>query len=120
MKSLRIVSKPIGYIVPTKSVKGVLKMGYYKKKFEGIDPEDNLDHEFEDIVELSRGCKFSNCMHTNEIDCAVKRAISDGILLEERFHNYYREKNETEYLLKQKNKTKTIDYMKQRQLFKRS
>ena len=79
----------------------------------------NLDHGFEDIIELSRSCKFSDCTHINEIDCAVKKAISEGTLPEERFNNYYSDKNEAEYVSKQKNKTKAIDYMKQRKLFKR-
>lgn len=33
---------------------------------------------------------------------------------------YYRDKNEFEYVWKQKNKTKAIDYMKQLKLFRKS
>ncbi|RFT66088.1 hypothetical protein D0U04_15775 [Bacillus clarus] len=69
------------------------------------------------IIELSKGCKFSDCTHTIEPNCAVKKAISEDILLDEKFNNYYRFKNETEYVSKQKNKTKAIDYMKQLKLF---
>jgi ribosome biogenesis GTPase len=84
-----------------------------------MDSEQNLENGFEDILELSRRCKFSDCTHTNETDCAVKKAISDGILPEEKFNNYFRDKNEAEYVSKQENKTKAIDYMKQLKLFKR-
>ncbi|MCQ6268213.1 hypothetical protein M1K46_21605 [Fictibacillus sp. WQ 8-8] len=90
-----------------------------KKIFEIIDSVDNIDNGFEDLLELSRRCKFSDCTHTNETDCAIKHALSEGILSEERFNNYYRDKNEGEYVSKQKNKTKAIDYMKQRKLFQR-
>ncbi|MED2041475.1 hypothetical protein P4V58_31040 [Bacillus wiedmannii] len=69
---------------------------------------------------ISKKCKFSNCSHTNETHCAVKRAISDGILSEEIANNYYRDLNEAQYVSKQKNKTKTIDYMKQLKLFRKA
>ncbi|MFC0189434.1 hypothetical protein ACFFJY_14110 [Fictibacillus aquaticus] len=76
-------------------------------------------HGFEKILELSRNCKFSDCTHTNETGCAVTQSISEGTLSEESLHHYHREKNEADYLSSQKNKTKAIDYMKQRKLFKR-
>jgi putative ribosome biogenesis GTPase RsgA len=91
-----------------------------KKVSEIINSVENLDNEFEDILELSMRCKFSNCTHTNESDCAVKKAISEGFLSEERFNNYYKFKNEAKYVSKQKNKTKAIDYMKQKKLFEKS
>lgn len=87
-----------------------------KMGFEMIDPEENLDFGFEDIVDLSRRCKFSDCTHTNESHCAVKKAISEGTLSEDTFNSYYRDKNEAEYVSKQKNKTKAVDYMKQLKL----
>ena len=91
-----------------------------KKVFEIIDSVEGLDNGFEDLLELSKECKFSDCSHTTELDCAVKKAISEGILSEERFNNYYRVKNEAEYVSEQNNKTKAIDYMKQKKLFHRS
>ena len=91
-----------------------------RKIFKIIDSVENLDNGFEDILELSRKCKFSDCTHTIESDCAVKKAISQGILSEELLNNYYRAKNESKYVFEQKNKTKAIDYMKQRKLFQRS
>jgi putative ribosome biogenesis GTPase RsgA len=74
---------------------------------------------YEDITELSRSCRYSNCAHIDEADCAVKKAIGDGILSEERFHSFYRDKKEAEYVSVQKNKTKAIDYVKQRKLFRK-
>lgn len=74
---------------------------------------------FEDIVELSRSCKFSDCTHTSEPGCAVLAAISNGCLSEDWFNSYFKEKNEAVYVFKQKNKTKAIDYMKQLKLFER-
>ncbi|WP_020062110.1 hypothetical protein [Bacillus sp. 123MFChir2] len=91
-----------------------------KKVFEIIDSVEDLDNGFEEILELSLKCKFSDCSHTSEPNCAVKKAISEGVLSEESFNNYYRFKNEAEYVSEQKNKTKAIDYMKQLKLFQRS
>jgi putative ribosome biogenesis GTPase RsgA len=95
-------------------------MGFKKKVDEIINSAKNLDNEFEDILELSSRCKFSNCTHTTEPDCEVRNAICQGILSEERFKYYYRIKHEAEYVSEQKNKTKAIAYMKQRKLFQKS
>lgn len=95
-------------------------MGVKKGVNEIISPEESLDNEFEDILEISKGCKFSNCSNTTEPDCAVKKAICEGLLSEERFNYYYRVKHEAEYVSDQKNKTKAIDYMKQKKLFQKS
>ncbi|TMU85245.1 hypothetical protein FGG79_14175 [Bacillus sp. BHET2] len=73
--------------------------------------------EFEDILNLSTTCKFSNCTHTTEPHCSVQKAISEGNLSQERLNTYHRDKSEAEYVTNQKNKTKAIDYMKQRKLF---
>ncbi|HGH7175802.1 TPA: hypothetical protein ACJMKJ_003371 [Bacillus wiedmannii] len=88
--------------------------------FDLINHEDNFDHGYGDIEEISMRCEFSNCSHTNEPQCAVKRAISEGTLSEEGVNIYYRELNEANYVSKQKNKTKAIDYMKQLKLFRKS
>lgn len=87
---------------------------------EFVDSEFKVEEEYEDILELSRACRYSNCTHITEEDCGVQRAIDEGDLLEERFNAFYKDKNEAEYVSKQKNKTKAIEYMKQRDLFKRS
>lgn len=83
-----------------------------------MDSVKNLDNDFKDILQLSKRCKFSNCTHTNEPGCSVKKAISEGTLSVERFNNYYRLKKESEYVFKKKNKTKAIDYMRKLKLFR--
>lgn len=45
--------------------------------------EDSLDMAFGDIASLASGCKFRNCQHKDEPDCAV-RGIVDG----DRLKNY--------------------------------
>jgi putative ribosome biogenesis GTPase RsgA len=89
-----------------------------KKMTQIMNTEENTHDAFEDILNLSADCKFTNCTHDPEPECAVKEAILEGFLPEERLTTYLREKNEAAYVANEKNKTKAIDYMKQRKLFR--
>lgn len=57
----------------------------------------DLQTSFSDIEELSKSCHFSNCSHENEPDCAVKLAIEEGRLDEERLLSYKKLNKELEY-----------------------
>ena len=52
------------------------------------DVDEGLDDTFEDIAELAMNCRFRDCTHTNEPRCAVRQAIEDGSLSQERFELY--------------------------------
>ncbi|MCR8847531.1 hypothetical protein NQ095_03865 [Rossellomorea sp. SC111] len=90
-----------------------------RKLNEILNPEKNTPDTFEDILNLAGDCKFKNCTHDTEQNCAVKKAIIEGTLAEERLTTYLQEMNEAAYLANKKNKTKAIDYMKQRKLFRK-
>lgn len=62
----------------------------------GIDSAD-LAKAFADIDELSAGCKFHDCTHTREPNCAVKEAIEKGFLSAERLAHYLKLKKEARY-----------------------
>ncbi|MDD4870704.1 MAG: ribosome small subunit-dependent GTPase A [Kiritimatiellae bacterium] len=62
-----------------------------------LDANDGVDQSFEDIHDLSMNCRFANCSHTQEPDCAVLEAIANGDLSEERFCSYVKLKKESEY-----------------------
>ena len=57
---------------------------------------EGIDENFDDIQELSLGCRFSNCRHTNEPGCAVLQAIKAGKLQQEHYGNYVKLKKESE------------------------
>ncbi|MDO4551866.1 MAG: ribosome small subunit-dependent GTPase A [Planctomycetia bacterium] len=43
---------------------------------------------FRDIRPYASLCRFSDCTHTHEIDCAVKEAVEEGFVDERRYKNY--------------------------------
>ncbi len=52
-----------------------------------IEP-DELDAYFADIESFVLDCKFSNCTHTDEPACAVRRAVERGAIAKWRYRNY--------------------------------
>ncbi len=52
------------------------------------DAGDGLRDLFQDIDELARQCKFSDCRHETEPGCAVKAAINSGALPIKRLESY--------------------------------
>ncbi len=45
---------------------------------------------FPEFEPLSPQCKFNNCTHTHEPDCAVVRAVEEGNILPRRYESYLR------------------------------
>lgn len=62
------------------------------------DAQDGISQTFNDIEELAKTCKFSDCKHENEPGCAVQKAIANGILEKERLENYNKVQKEQKYL----------------------
>src|SRR5580698_4652392 len=50
--------------------------------------EDSLDEVFDDVAALASQCRFGDCSHTNEPDCAVQRALSRGEIDSSRWRSY--------------------------------
>ena len=49
-----------------------------------------ITNGFIDVRKFNGCCKFTNCSHLNEPGCAMKQAVSDGQLHQQRFNNYLR------------------------------
>ncbi len=62
----------------------------------GIESAD-LTKAFADIDQLATNCKFRDCTHTVEPNCAVQQAINEGLLSVDRFNNYLKLKKEAKY-----------------------
>jgi ribosome biogenesis GTPase len=62
-----------------------------------IGVSDAIEESFSDITELSNGCRFTNCTHTNEPGCSLLAAVKNGELSEERYQSYLKLLKESEY-----------------------
>ncbi|NTW71160.1 MAG: ribosome small subunit-dependent GTPase A [Eubacteriaceae bacterium] len=60
---------------------------------------ENIDLEkaFLDIDELSKQCRFRDCQHKDEPGCAIRQAIEEGILSQDRLISYQKLKKEAKY-----------------------
>ena len=50
--------------------------------------EDALDETFEDIAHIASQCRFRDCSHRTEPDCAIREALRNGDIDEARWRNY--------------------------------
>lgn len=58
---------------------------------------DGVTIGFEDLFSLSANCRYANCSHEHESGCAVRAAVEDGELSEDRYSSYIKLKKESEY-----------------------
>ena len=57
-----------------------------------------VDETFTDIKQLAALCRFRDCSHDSEPDCAVQSALAEGTLDEDRYRSYLKLKSELRYL----------------------
>ncbi len=60
--------------------------------------DKGLSRAFDDIEELSNGCRFKNCQHDTEPDCAVRQGLDDGVITNRRWQSYLKLKKELSYV----------------------
>jgi ribosome biogenesis GTPase len=61
---------------------GIRDFGMYDFK------KEEVSHYFPEMLKILNGCRFNNCLHINEPDCAVKKAVEEGIISQSRYYNY--------------------------------
>ncbi len=68
-----------GYIIDTPGI----------REFGTIDFDTyEVSHFFPEIFRVSKNCQYGNCIHLNEKNCAVKKAVEAGEISESRFDSY--------------------------------
>lgn len=68
-----------GYIIDTPGI----------REFGLVDFEDSeVSHYFKEMQPFIGHCKFNNCKHINEPECAIQAAINEGVISIERFSSY--------------------------------
>lgn len=50
--------------------------------------KQELSHYFPEMRERLNGCQFNNCMHINEPGCAIKEALNNNEISEDRYVSY--------------------------------
>lgn len=68
-----------GYIIDTPGIKGFGVVHIEK---------DEIYHFFPEIFQFSKKCKYYNCKHLNEPDCAVLNAVKNGEISLSRYQSY--------------------------------
>ena len=67
------------WIIDTPGIKGFGMLDIQKEE---------VSHYFREIFEISRECRYSNCIHMNEPGCAVNQAVIDGRIAMSRYESY--------------------------------
>jgi ribosome biogenesis GTPase len=68
-----------GFLIDTPGIKG---FGLADMK------KEEISHYFPEMRTLLNQCKFANCLHVNEPNCAVKKAVDEGKIHESRYMSY--------------------------------
>ena len=56
--------------------------------------KEHYAHYFPEMRSLMGQCKYNNCVHLNEPDCAIKLAVDEGSIFESRYITYLQLMNE--------------------------
>ena len=62
------------------------------------DVSVGLGEAFKDVEQYFRKCKFADCKHQSEPGCAIKEAIANGELSQERWNSYLQLKREAKFI----------------------
>ncbi len=52
-------------------------------------PSAQLEAYFVEFIDHIDGCKYPNCTHTHEIECAIKDAVESGEIHPDRYESYF-------------------------------
>jgi ribosome biogenesis GTPase / thiamine phosphate phosphatase len=63
--------------------------------FTHLKPDD-ISHNFKEIFQASKTCRYGDCSHRSEPNCAVKTAVADGSIADWRYASFLQLLEETE------------------------
>jgi ribosome biogenesis GTPase / thiamine phosphate phosphatase len=71
--------------------------------------DSSLHEAFPEISALSTECRFNDCTHIHEPDCAVREAVEKGLLNSERYGSYLKLKKESDYVASKTDTLKQLE-----------
>jgi len=74
-----------GDIIDTPGIKGFGMVNMEKEE---------ISHFFPELFTLSKECRFHNCLHVNEPQCAVKKALEENKIAPTRYESYLNQLND--------------------------
>jgi ribosome biogenesis GTPase / thiamine phosphate phosphatase len=83
-RAAQLYSLPFGTDTFVADTPGIRELGLYE-----ID-EQSLSFYFREFVPFIHGCRYPNCTHDHEPDCAVKAAVEMGVISRLRYESYLR------------------------------
>lgn len=84
-RSMFLLASQKGLIIDTPGLREVQLPGQ----------DNNIDEAFSEIMELSLKCRFADCQHQTEPQCAVKEAVASGLLSKDKLAHFQKLKAET-------------------------
>ncbi len=72
------------------------------------DADEGINAAFSDVEELAQNCRFRDCTHTNEPNCAVQAAVEAGELSAQRLDSYLRLRSESKQVKKKREEAERI------------
>jgi ribosome biogenesis GTPase len=73
------------------------------------DVGEAVSETFDDIEALAVQCRFSDCRHRDEPDCAVKTAVAEGQMSAARLESYLKLNDELGYLARQQDERAQLE-----------
>ena len=74
------------------------------RELQFADHEEGLHVQYADVEELIGKCRFNNCAHQTERDCAILDALESGQLMTERWKSYNKLHSEIRHSLRKMDK----------------
>jgi len=71
--------KDLGMVIDTPGIKGLGVIDI---------PKEEISHYFPEMLKLISDCKFHNCTHIEEPNCAIKSALEEGKISISRYSSY--------------------------------
>lgn len=79
MYRLPFASEQQGWLIDIPGIKGFGSVAMEREE---------VSHYFREIFEVGKECRYGNCLHTGEPECAVLKAVEEGRIAISRFDSY--------------------------------